>query len=260
MVGIASLFLVAGRMLSITIGLQGKRLILGKILKKALYGRFGRLTDEIRPMVKMMRPATLYHAFEVAKFQEQLLGSSGGVNYNPKPICPFGTNTNLNPTAMPYNISQLHQNFPNSPKPPNTNFTTTLKFQNTTSKTIPSRHSQSSSYQSAMKTPPQHNSTSIKHPSNSQPSSNQSAMKIPLQHNSAGLRQPKPCYRCGEKYFPGHVSKQKSVMAIHVTEADKGKCYTQEKGQKREECHDISQEEEEAEWKQEDMTLSIHAL
>ncbi|KAF2298263.1 hypothetical protein GH714_020928 [Hevea brasiliensis] len=30
------------------------------------------------------------------------------------------------------------------------------------------------------------------------------------------MRQPKPCFRCGEKYFPCHQCRQKSVMAVEI--------------------------------------------
>lgn len=36
----------------------------------------GGLKDDIRPLIRMLRPTTLAHAFQIAKFQEQFLNSS----------------------------------------------------------------------------------------------------------------------------------------------------------------------------------------
>lgn len=46
-----------------------------------LCGFIGGLRDEIRPMVRMLKPTGLSHAFEIARFQEQLLGYAKKIPY-----------------------------------------------------------------------------------------------------------------------------------------------------------------------------------
>lgn len=53
-----------------------------------------------------------------------------------------------------------------------------------------------------------------------QTSVNQTPNNTILNPNSRGVRQSKPCYKCGEKYFPGHQCKQKTLMALQGLKGD----------------------------------------
>lgn len=93
-----------------------------------LSGFIGGLRDEIRPMVRMLRPTNLAHAFEIARLQEPLLQSYGNPTLAPKPTFTFykpALNSNTsNPQSLTYKTSQLYQNFPYATKPQNESTTT----------------------------------------------------------------------------------------------------------------------------------------
>ncbi|XP_057986530.1 uncharacterized protein LOC110636696 [Hevea brasiliensis] len=193
-----------------------------------LFAFMGGLKDEIRMVVRMMKPVSLSQAIEVARLQEQLLE----VNKKPKntsnfskpfrsqstvPLTPYQTNY-LNQYAKPY------QTYQNPPRPPNFGkpSPTIIKTQSSTNSPNPL---------------PISTLSSVYKPTNS--------FSNPIKN------QPKPCYRCGDKYFPGHQCKQKSLNAICAVEKD------HDGGE--EEWFEAGMEMEERE-NMEDNTLSVHAL
>ncbi|XP_057986676.1 uncharacterized protein LOC131171223 [Hevea brasiliensis] len=100
-------------------------------------------------------------------------------------------------------------------------------------------------------------------PTTSQSFVNQPAVKTNtnITTNSNTIRQPRPCFKCGDRYFPGHQCKQqKLVMAIQGCESD-GTVF-QVQGQDMEDgdkvWHDVG--EGEGIGSIEEMTLSMHAI
>lgn len=194
-----------------------------------LSGFIGGLRDEIRPMVRMLRPTNLAHAFEIARLQEQLLHNNGKPALASKPTFTFYKNTSnsntINPQSLTYITAQLHHNFPYTTKPPN---------ESTISKSasnVPTKPYSMTSTNSV-------NQTSTK-PSNT---------------NLVNTTKPsRPCYRCGDKFFPGHQCKPKAVMALQIEEQGKesGDEYLEEGV--IEEALEMGQTEAE-------MTLSVHAI
>lgn len=55
----------------------------------------GGLRDEVRPVVRMLKPTTLAQAFQTARLQEQFLISSKKSNLIQKPIIPLTRQTIL---------------------------------------------------------------------------------------------------------------------------------------------------------------------
>lgn len=140
-------------------------------------GFIGGMKDEIRPMVRMLKPIGLAHVIKIAKFQEQLLGYAKKINYFSKITHPCSKpNTSIqNPYS--YKFNQPNQVFPYPPNPPDLEATINSKI------TL-----------AAIKT----------QPNSSQISVNQTLNKTTLNPNPGGVRQSKPSYRCGEMYFLGH--------------------------------------------------------
>lgn len=151
----------------------------------------GGLRDDVRPMVRMMQPSTLAQAFKVAKFQKQIL------NCGKKPTSYFKPyQTTLSSATNTYNFGpyknlQPPPSFPYFTKPPNID----TKASVTASKPLqqPSQNSQSSV---------------------AFPASKPNSSITNTTTNSNTISQPRPCFKCGDKYFPGHQCKQqKTVMS-----------------------------------------------
>lgn len=59
----------------------------------------GRLRDDIRPIVRMLKPMSVAHAFQIAKFQEQFLNN---IKKAPPYYRTFQTKSNLLSQNFPY--------------------------------------------------------------------------------------------------------------------------------------------------------------
>ncbi|XP_021653075.2 uncharacterized protein LOC110644554 [Hevea brasiliensis] len=153
----------------------------------------GGLRDDIRPMVRMMKPTTLFHDFEIAKYQEQLLSCSKKVN----------------------SVTRPHQN---NFRP---SYSSTFVPKNTSSQSPYFLEPKASNWEQSSIAKP---INSVKKPSISmgQSSVNQPINKVSsnmlVTHNT--IRSPRSCFKCGKKFFPGHQCKQKTLMALQLQEND----------------------------------------
>lgn len=99
-------------------------------------------------------------------------------------------------------------------------------------------------------------------PTTSQSSVNQPTTKFTSTDytNSNTIRQPRPCFTCGEKFFPGHQCKQKTLMALQLQENDASVFQMQKQGidEGEEEWHDVIEGEVPA--VSEKVALSVHAM
>uniref|UniRef100_A0A2C9VM21 Uncharacterized protein n=1 Tax=Manihot esculenta TaxID=3983 RepID=A0A2C9VM21_MANES len=127
-------------------------------------------------MVRMLRPTSLSHAVEAAKWQEMLILSTGKGSYGSSRN--FSTYTKPTPNSQLPFIPKTLQSFPFAPKPPN--------------EINPSNQTSTSTKQAI---------TSL---------SSQNSVNKPANQTRLG------CYNSHNKYYPSHQCKQKSVMTLQM--------------------------------------------
>lgn len=190
----------------------------------------GGLSDDIRPMGKMSKPKTLLQAWESAKLKEELVENSR----KPKPFIKRSIDQILDQ----YKTNTYYQN-------PITYNKSTLPNQNSS---YPPKLPNSESSQNWKTNPTTIFKAAITQPSTSTIQSSTYSNQQPTQSEK---RSAKPYFRCGERYFPRHICKAKSVMAVQIEEIES--VGNEEAGQEEVTADQMEDGNDE-------MTLSFHAF